>query len=512
MPSTNLKVLALAILSILFNYFFWQEKIGINLLLFNSLLISSLIYSDKIKLDSLSIKVALSLTILTGILVIVHNSVISVFAHFFSFIALIGFLHRPQLTSVSGAMFQFGVNALMSTFEPIILLANTNNHRSGSNNKFNMILRITKLLIIPIVVFIIFLLIFKTANPIFRNILDSTFSGFFHAFDQFFQTLSFPHLAFILLGSYLIVCVLKNWERAKGIHQLFQFQSPKTLEAPANLIENNVKNEYKTALILICSVNVLLFIINIIDIRFIWFNIGGDLKSAVELSQLVHEGTYLLILSILLSIAILLFYFRKDLNFLPNNKWLLSASYIWIIQNGILVISVLLRNYEYIINYGLTHKRIGVFFFLLLITAGLALIWLKIKKLYSFLYLFKQAGWVFYIAFTSLAIFDWDSMIARYNLSTQSAADIDYKYLYDLSDRTLPILYENKEKIAERIKQTPNINQETEINKLNNKIKRYLTDQQGYTWVSWDLSNSKAVDYFKDKKLEDYTPPVTKNQ
>ena len=103
-------------------------------------------------------------------------------------------------------------------------------------------------------------------------------------------------------------------------------------------------------------------------------------------------------------------------------------------------------------------------------------------------------------------------MIARYNLSTQSAADIDYKYLYDLSDRTLPILYENKEKIAERIRQTPNINQEKEINKLNNKIKRYLTHQQRYTWVSWDLSNSKAVDYLKDKKLEDYTPPVTQNQ
>ena len=512
MSSTNLKVLALALLTILFNYFFWEEKIGINLLLFNSLLIISLIYSDRIKLDSLPTKIALSLTILTGILMVVHNSVISIFSHLFAFIVLIGFLHRPQLASVSGALLQFGVNVLMSTFEPIILLANSNNHRSGNSNKFDLILKVTKLLIIPIVVFSIFLSIFKTANPIFSNMLDSAFSGFFQTFNQFFQNFSLPHLIFILFGAFLIICVLKSWERAEVIHKLFQFQSPKTLQSPENINEANVKNEYKTALILISSVNILLFIINIIDIRFIWFNVGGDLKSAVELSQLVHNGTYLLILSILLSIAILLFYFRKDLNFLPDNKWLLSASYIWIIQNGILIISVLLRNYEYIINYGLTHKRIGVFFFLLLTFAGLVLMWLKIKNLYSFFHLFKQAGWVFFTAFISLAIFDWDSMIARYNLSTQSAADIDYKYLYDLSDRTLPILYENKEKIAERIRQTPNINQEKEINKLNNKIKRYLTHQQRYTWVSWDLSNSKAVDYLKDKKLEDYTPPVTQNQ
>ena len=512
MSSTNLKVLALALLTILFNYFFWHEKIGINLVLFNGLLIGSLIYSDKIKLDTLSIKAALCLTILTGVLVVLHNSVISVFTHFFSFIVLVGFLHRPQLTSVSAAMFQFGVNTLMSTFEPIILLASTNNHRNGNTSKFNWVLRITKLLIIPIVVFFIFLSIFKTANPIFSHMLDSTFSGLFHSFSQFFQTFSVPHLIFILFGAFLIICVLKNWERAKVIHKLFEFQSPRTLEAPKNFNEVNVKNEYKTALILIGSVNVLLLIINIIDIRFIWFNVGGDLKSAVELSQLVHNGTYLLILSILLSIAILLFYFRRDLNFLSDNKWLIRASYIWIIQNGILVISVLLRNYEYIINYGLTHKRIGVFFFLIITSAGLVLMWLKIKKLYSFFHLFKQAGWVFYAAFISLAIFDWDSMIARYNLSTQSAANIDYKYLYDLSDRTLPILYENKEKIAERIKQNPTINQEDEINKLNKKIRRYLADQRGYTWVSWDLSNSKAVDYFKDKKLEDYSPPVTQKQ
>jgi hypothetical protein len=511
MSSTTLKVLALVLLTILFNYFFWEEKVGINLLLFSSLLVSSLIYADKIKLDSLVIKVALSLTILTGILVIVHNSVISIFTHLFSFIALVGFLHRPQLRSVSAAMFQFGVNALLSTFEPIILMATSNNSNNSGNTKFNIILRITKLLIIPVMAFSIFLAIFKTANPIFSNMLDSTFSGFFHAFNQFFQTLSFAHLAFILLGAYLIICVLKDWERARGLHNLFLFQSPDTLEAPGKINEANARNEYKTALILIGSVNVLLFIINIIDIRFIWFNVGRDLKSAVELSQLVHNGTYLLIFSILLSIAILLFYFRKDLNFLSDNKWLLIASFVWIIQNGILVISVLLRTYEYIVNYGLTHKRIGVIFFLILTSAGLILMWLKIKKLYSFLHLFKQAGWVFYITFISLAIFDWDSMIARYNLSTQSATDIDYQYLYSLSDRTLPILYENKEKIAEKIRQTPNIIQEDEINKLNKKIQRYLARQQGYAWVSWDLSNSNAVDYFNDKKLE-AKPPVTQNQ
>ena len=139
------------------------------------------------------------------------------------------------------------------------------------------------------------------------------------------------------------------------------------------------------------------------------------------------------------------------------------------------------------------------------------MMWLKIRNVYSFFSLFKQAGWAGYFVLVSLTLFDWDSMIARYNLSTQNADSLDYKYLYELSDRTLPILYENRQKIAESIKKTPNINHDQVINRLNKKINRYLTEQQSYTWVSWDFSNSKTVDYFKDKDLKDYTP-VIQNQ
>ncbi|MBA4853118.1 DUF4173 domain-containing protein [Emticicia sp. BO119] len=505
MNSPKFRFLVIFLLVAVFNYFFWEEKPGINLLLFNSLLILSLVYFSNKRFDTLALKISLSLTIVTGIMLIVYNSFISFFAHFVSFIILVGLLHRTQLSTVSGALWQYGLNALMTTFEQFILLGESISYFTDKNKYLKQTHRIATILIIPIVVFSIFVVIFKFANPIFGEILDSSFASFFWAIEAFFQNFSFPHLFFLAIGTFFIISVLYNWDRTNVLHRLSS--KADTIRTPEKIDVIKLETEYKTALILICSVNVLLLIINAIDVRYLWFNINNDLKSAHELSKLVHEGTYLLILSILLSIAILLYYFRKDLNFFDGKRWLVISAYVWIIQNGILVISVLLRNYEYITNYGLTHKRIGVAVFLLLTSIGLVMIWLKIKNLYSFFNLFRQAGWAGYFVLASLAIFDWDSMIARYNLSTQNATNLDYRYLYELSPRTLPILYENKEKIVERIKQVYSDENDRmgQINILNKRIGRYLAEQRSYTWVSWDLSNSKAVEYFNNKKLEEPT-------
>lgn len=57
-----------------------------------------------------------------------------------------------------------------------------------------------------------------------------------------------------------------------------------------------LRQEYKIGIIATASVNGLLFIINCIDVSFIWFNF--DYGKAGNLPRMVHEGTYLLILSI----------------------------------------------------------------------------------------------------------------------------------------------------------------------------------------------------------------------
>src|SRR6218665_1192033 len=120
MNTSRLRFLAIFFLVALFNYFFWQEKPGINLVLFNSMLVLSLVYFSGKEFDTPALKISLSLSIITGITLVIYNSFISFFVHFVSFLILVGLLHRSQLSTVSGALWQYGLNALMTTFEQFI--------------------------------------------------------------------------------------------------------------------------------------------------------------------------------------------------------------------------------------------------------------------------------------------------------------------------------------------------------------------------------------------------------
>ena len=115
------------------------------------------------------------------------------------------------------------------------------------------------------------------------------------------------------------------------------------------------------ALIVFTLLNLLLLVVNVLDINWIWFDFEVPLE--FSLKQFVHEGTYLLIFSILLSMMLVLYFFRSSLNFYPKKKALVVLGKIWIIQNMVLAFSVFIRNYHYIDYHGLAGKRIGVIAF-----------------------------------------------------------------------------------------------------------------------------------------------------
>jgi hypothetical protein len=63
-------------------------------------------------------------------------------------------------------------------------------------------------------------------------------------------------------------------------------------------------NEYKAGIVLLIALNALLLFVNIIDIKWVW--IGFEFEGQY-LKEFVHKGTYLLILSIIISIGIVLY-------------------------------------------------------------------------------------------------------------------------------------------------------------------------------------------------------------
>ncbi len=83
---------------------------------------------------------------------------------------------------------------------------------------------------------------------------------------------------------------------------------------------------------------------------------------------------------------------------------------IWILLNAVLVLSAAAKNFEYIVNYGFTYKRLGVFLFLLLALTGLALTFIKIQKKKRNAYLFNTMVWYIYGTILLCSFINWEAL------------------------------------------------------------------------------------------------------
>jgi hypothetical protein len=207
-----------------------------------------------------------------------------------------------------------------------------------------------------------------------------------------------------------------------------------------------LERERRMGMILLVAANCLLVVVTVIDINWIWF--GFVVPQGFSLKQFVHEGTWILIISILLSMLILMHLFRKNQNFYRRSQALKVLAIVWVVQNFILGISVFLRNYHYISFHGLAYKRIGVIVFLLLVMVGLISLLIKIRERKSLFYLARVNGWAAFVALVGLSTVDWDSVIVRYNLDHWNQGEIDVDNYLEMSDKVLPLLYADIDKVG----------------------------------------------------------------
>ncbi|CEJ68580.1 hypothetical protein BN1195_00868 [Chryseobacterium oranimense G311] len=145
-------------------------------------------------------------------------------------------------------------------------------------------------------------------------------------------------------------------------------------------------------------------------------------KTPVQLSEETHERVNAVILSIIMAVLVIMFYFKAGFNFDPKAGFLKILAKIWIVLNAILVCSAALKNYEYIISYGYTYKRLGVFAFLLLALIGLALTFIKIQRKKRNAFLFNTMIWYFYGTILACSYVNWGGIITSRNMKRKDFA------------------------------------------------------------------------------------------
>ena len=492
----------------LFNLIFWHEKMGINTVLFTLFMVSSLWYIERDSFQTRAVRITVAVSILLSALVVWHNSLIVKIIYMLNFSIMIGMIQQRQLRFLGNAFLLYWIS-LFAVPKNLILSLKQHPILRG-HKKMNQGL---KLAAIPAIVFPIFYGIYYAANPKFAE-LAGQFWG------KVLQWLSFDwngaRIAFFLLG--LMVVGAAFW--ASRYTGLLHFENGKTDALNAEDFEEreftfwdfSVENAYRSTLILMVSLNVLLLFNNLLDFNYVWLG-GAGVRSAVELKQYVHEGTYILIVGILLALVVLQIMYKGTLNFKENSQILRGLSFAWLGQNAVLAVSVGMRNWQYIDYYGLAYKRVGVFIFLSLVLYGLWLMYLKINEKRTFFFFISRGAWAIYGVMVATCFINWDVFITRYNLTvTTKSGAVDVPFLTNIiSDKNLYLLDENKEKLLQKMPNKPFESEEywrsdalyfTNETDKKNYLERTLkqkrdgfdSEQKSLTWLSWnyaDYANSK---------------------
>ncbi len=501
MKSISKKVPVVLLFSVLFTLLFFQKLIGINLLIFESILLLLASWLYKPKFNSLLSKSLLAGTILTLIFVVIHNSLISKVVNSASFLLLISNLISLDFTHIKSYLFQF----IYTIYEGIHAFIN-----DLFNSKKIRFFYYFKIIGIPLLLILFFFIIYYNSNTYFAEITDK----FFKKIETFWDWI--PSINISLFLTFIVGLIL-------SIVLFYQktYLVAKQKEAQLSLVMKRrriplrkrnflaLKSEYRSGIFLLICLNILLLVFNYSDVSTVWFSYewnGGYLKN------FVHQGTYLLISSLIASICIALYFFRGNLNFYSKNRLLKVLTYIWLSQNLLLIFSLFIRNTIYINHFSLAYKRIGVYAFLLATIIGIITILIKVQKKKSAFYIVKNNTFSIYFILVSLCFVNWDVFIAKYNLNSYDESFIELSFLTELSNKALPYVNLNHEKLSKLETQQAKsfsfssrsyyMDKTTYKKKMENKIAYFLDSYPDRSWLEWNYSDYRAYHLLKNDAYE----------
>ncbi|MCW3094245.1 MAG: hypothetical protein JWP81_5314 [Ferruginibacter sp.] len=509
--NASIKVLLVIAGAVLFNIIFWQEKVAVNAVLFDVFVVWSVFYLYPSFFSNPLMKWLLAAHFITLLSLVIQNTFLSKLAFSATLLLVVVFSqyrHRSVWYAAASAVMNY-LLMVPSFF--------TNLQWAGSSKvNFDSIKRSIRFLIIPIMLLMVFFILYNFANAIFMHLVNDAGIALTKFFNRFFSWFSWDRLGFLLLGIFITGGLLLKssvnwfseadvkkgndlWRKKKDFLKWKQSAWFDLLSLLMGKFASGImalRNEHRTAVISLFLLNVLLLCINCVDITYVWF--GFTYHNDLNLSEYVHEGTGLLIFSILLAMVLLLFFFRGNLNFYRKNKWLRLGAYAWLLQNGVLVVSVFFRDYYYIQHQGLAYKRIGVLIFLLMVVTGLATVFIKIHQRKTTYYLLRVNAWFAIIVLVLASCIHWDETIASYNLARKDTIPLDIKFLLSLSDKVLPVLQKNidvldKPAIAiqgegEYLYRSTLTPQQL----FENRKKEFSEAQKSYSWLSWNMADAQV--------------------
>lgn len=414
-----------------FSILFHHTEIGLNLGLFMVLLLAywSITYPKRFLSLAVALPAAACLT--TALAAAWYGTPDTILWSFISLLILSRQLYFPEQSLLLSETKSF-LNLFIAPVAGIRTLLV--NDPAGSSTSVSKGVRALLFVVLPLSFTWLFAIIYSQLNPYFAE-----------AYYAFTANLDLSLVFTVLLGMAVAFILLKP-VTPTPLLTADQVLSNEFSSTPKTLSDSQ-KLERQVGIVLFSLLNLTLTGFLISDIFFVEKIASG---MADEYSEYVHQGVELLIFSIVIATAFILYFFRNAaLAKLSKNDWLKALGIVWVMLNIGILITTAFKNSLYIGEYSLSLKRVGVFIYLTLAATGLAITLVKLYRAKTNAFLFRQLYWGFFLILSVNVCIDWSSIITRYNIRQheRTSEPLDWQYLLSLNERVLPILYYQKNRI-----------------------------------------------------------------
>ncbi len=397
----------------IFSLLFYKESIGINLAIFG-LALAALVFM-KFKRKSVLVKALFISSVLSCIAFGWYGDFVSFLALFFSLVFLQFQNETTKLKLIQSVPIIF-INGITSFGRPLMFsqwLPQTKINNDGMK-------KIIAFGLIPILFLIVFFTAYSFASDTFSNLLD-------YELDLDFG----PFILVVVLGFYFSFSYWNYWvpdyfhENSHKLNNDFSSESTQDVSPSFSFLEIDFERKSGEISLVLLNMMLLVFIVT--------YNYEQFFKeqSISELSSATHDRVNAVIISIIMAVGVILFYFKKGFNFDLKALFLKRLAKIWISLNALLIVSSAVKNSEYIIHFGLTYKRLGVYAFLIITLIGLGFTYYKIKNKKTNAFLFNQMTWCLYGLILLCSFFNWGNLITQYNIEANKG--VDPVFLSDLN-------------------------------------------------------------------------------
>ncbi|TDD96991.1 DUF4153 domain-containing protein [Flavobacterium cellulosilyticum] len=397
----------------LFSFLFYKESIGLNLALFG--IVVAILVFIQFKTKSALIKFLFVNALFSCLAFAWYGDFVSFLALFISLIFL-QFQNEFNKLKIIQSIPIVIITGITSLGRPFIF--NQWLPQTKINN--NGVKKLIAFVLIPALFIICFFIAYSFGSETFSGLLQ-------YEFDIDFGSL----ILVVALGFYFSFSYWNYWvpdylyANSYQLNNNFSTESVQDVTTSFSFLDIDFERK---------SGEISLILLNLMLLVFIGaYNYEQFFKTQPisELSSATHDRVNSVIISIIMAVGVILFYFKKGFNFDAKALFLKLLAKIWVSLNAVLVVSSAIKNSEYIIHFGLTYKRLGVYAFLMITLIGLLFTFYKIKYQKTNAFLFNKMIWVLYGVILVCSFINWGTIITNYNISVNKG--VEPKFLSSLN-------------------------------------------------------------------------------